>query len=243
MLLLDTFSGLRKWAVRHSYHRITIGSTTKSFRDQTHYKKVQIPADDSTVLLNNGLSFKLYDRKANSWAARPFLGSTIANFCTPPVPVSSPYGKLHSFVSGTHHTSNEVIAAQADCPTELSPHEYMAFAGLRSGPRLQWLNIARELSSPSLSFRREEVHTLITQAAWHLGPLSNGVREWHTDLGIPSFGWTLLHELEGLLGRIEANWLEEVTVRTIGMLDSTLRRPRCLSAFSSHYQPPPLCCT
>ncbi len=222
-LLLDTYSGLRHWAVLHTYHRITIGSTTKSFGDQTHYKKVQIPADDSDVLLNNGLSFKLYDRKSKSWAEWPSLGSTITNFCTPPIPALSPYGKIHSFVCGTHHTSNEVIAAQADCPPELSPHEYMAFSGLRSGPRLQWLNITRELSSPSLSFRREEVHTLITQAAWHLGPLSDGVREWHTDLGIPSFGWTLVYELEGLLERIEANWLEEVTVRTIGMLDSNLR--------------------
>ncbi|KAI9450186.1 hypothetical protein BJY52DRAFT_1126070 [Lactarius psammicola] len=221
-ILLDTFSGLKKWAVRHEYHRITIGSTTKSFCDQTHYKKVRIPADDSDVLLNSGLSFKLYDRKAKSWAARSFLGSNIADFCTPPIPVSSPYGKIHSFVSETHHTSNEVIAAQADCPPELSPSEYMAFSGLRSGPRLQWLNIARELSSPSLSFRREEVHTLITQAAWQLGPLSDGVREWHTDLGIPRFGWTLLHELEGLLRRIEANWLEEVTVRTIALITSRL---------------------
>ncbi|KAH9040265.1 hypothetical protein EDB83DRAFT_2228304 [Lactarius deliciosus] len=222
MLLLESYSGLRDWAVRHTYHRITIGSTTKSFRDQTHYKKVQIPADDSDVLLNNGLSFKLYDRKAKSWAEWPSLGSTITNFCTPPIPVSSPYGRIHSFVCGTHHTSNEVIAGQADCPPELSPHEYLAFSGLRSGPRLQWLNIARELSSPSLSFRREEVHTLITQAAWQLGPLSDGVREWHTDLGISSFGWTILRELEGLLGRIEANWLEEVTVRTIALITSRL---------------------
>ena len=222
-LLLDTFSGLRDWAVRHTYHRITIGSTTKSFRDQTHFKKVQIPAGDSDVLLNNGLSFKLYDRETNSWAECPTLGSTITSFCTPPIPVSSPYAKLHAFVSGTHHTSNEVIAAQVDCPPELSPHEYMAFSGLRSGPRLQWLNIARELTSPSLSFRREEVHTLITQTTWHIGPLSDGVREWHIDLEIPSFGWTLLRELEGLLGRIEANWLEEITIRTIGTLNFNLR--------------------
>ncbi|KAH9047021.1 hypothetical protein EDB83DRAFT_2677144 [Lactarius deliciosus] len=221
-LLLDTFSGLTPWAVRHKYHRITIGSTTKSFGDQSHYKMVQIPADDSDVLLNNGLSFKLYDRRAKSWAAWPFLGSTVANFCTPPIPASSSYGKIHPFVCGTHHTSNEVIAGQADCPPELTLHEYLAFSGLRSGPRLQWLNIARELSSPSLSFRREEVHTLITQAAWHLGPLSDGGREWHTDLGIPSFGWTLVRELEGLLGRIEANWLEEVTVRTIALITSRL---------------------
>ncbi|KAH9028426.1 hypothetical protein EDB83DRAFT_2526320 [Lactarius deliciosus] len=221
-LLLDAFSALKHWAVRHEYHRITIGSTTKSFRDQTHYRTVQIPADSSNVLLNNGLSFKLYDRKANSWAARPFLGSTIANLCTPPTPVSSPYGKIHPFVCGTHHTSNEVIAGQADCPPELTPHEYLAFSGLRSGPRLQWPNIARELSSPSLSFRREEVHTLITQAAWNLGPLSDGVREWHADLSVPSFGWTLLREVEGLLGRIESNWLEEVTVRSIALITSRL---------------------
>ncbi|KAH9036254.1 hypothetical protein EDB84DRAFT_1588067 [Lactarius hengduanensis] len=221
-LLLDAFSALKHWAVRHEHHRITIGSTTKSFRDQTHYKRVQIPADNSNVLLNNGLSFKLYDRKAKSWAARPFLGSAIASFCAPLIPVSSPYGKIHSFVCGTHHTPNEVISGQADCPPELTPHEYLAFSGLRSGPRLQWLNIARELSSPSLSFRREEVHTLITQAAWHLGPLSDGVREWHADLSVPSFGWTLLRELEGLLGRIESNWLEEVTVRSIALITSRL---------------------
>jgi len=220
ILLLDTFSGLKHWAVRHTYHRITIASTTKFFSGQTHYKNVQIPADNSDVLLNNGLSFKLYDRTNKSWAVGPFA-STIANTCAPPMP-ATPYNKVHSFVTGTHHTSNEVISAQADCPPELSLHEYMAFAGMRSGPRLQWLNISRELPSPSLSFRREEVHTLITQAAWQLGPLSDDVREWHLDLGYPGFGRTLLQELEALLGRIEANWLEEVTVRTIGMSDSTL---------------------
>ncbi|KAI9441030.1 hypothetical protein H4582DRAFT_2128066 [Lactarius indigo] len=185
-LFLDTFSGLRDWA---------------------------IPADDSDVLLNNGLSFKLYDRKSGSWAARAFHGSTIANLC-PPVPVSSPYGKIHSFVCGTRHTSNVVIASQTDCPSELSAHEYLAFSGLRSGPRLQWLNIARELSSPSLSFRREE--------RLGIGPLLDGEREWHTDLDIPSFGRTLLHELKNLLGRIEANWLEEVTIRTIALITSRL---------------------
>jgi hypothetical protein len=220
-LLLDAYSGLSCRAVRHKYHRITIASTTKSFT-QSHYKDVQIPADVSGVLLNNGLSFKLFDRTGLSWAAGPFA-SSITDTCAPRIPVSTPYSKIHSFVSGTHHTSNEVIAAQAECPPELSLHEYIAFAGLRSGPRLQWFNIARELPSPSLSFRREEVHTLITQAALQLGPLQDCVREWHLDLGTPSFGNTLLQELEALLGRVEANWLEEITVRTIGMSGSTLR--------------------
>jgi hypothetical protein len=217
-ILLDVFTGLASWATRHAYHRITIGSTTKSFKDQTHYKTVQIPANEFSVLLNNGLSFKLFDRTSRTWATGPFLESDAATLCQPPVPPSGPYRNLHPTVSGTHHTSNEVIATQADCPKELSLHEYLAFSTLRSGPRLQWLNTARELASPSLSFRREEVHSLITQAAWQLGPLTDGVREWHIDLGILDFGRILLHELEALLERVQANWLEEVTVRTVGML-------------------------
>ncbi len=224
-VFLDSFVGLSDWAIRHSYHRITIGSTTLPFRHRPHYGAMRIPTDESKVLLDSGLIFRLYDRKAKSWVEGPISKSSIANVCSPPIHVTSPYAKMFSFVSGTQHTSNEVIAAQADCPPELSPHEYMAFSSLRSGPRLQWLNIARELSSPSLSFRREEVYTLIAQAAWQIGPLSDGVREWHIDLGLLGFGSTLLQELEVLLERIEANWQEEVTVRTIGMSNSTLPFP------------------
>ncbi|KAH9980607.1 hypothetical protein BJV74DRAFT_898252 [Russula compacta] len=218
-VLLDSFSGLRRWAVQH--RRVTIGSTTKSFT-QSHYKSVGIPTEEPSVLVNNGLSFKLFDSTRGSWLTDSLSGSSVAELCTPPTPTSSPYSHLHHFVCGTQHTPNDVIAAQADCPKEISLHEFIAFSGLRSCPRLQWLNIARELASPSLSFRREEVHTLITQAAWQLGPLSDGVREWHVELSIPSFGRALLHELESLLERIKANWLEEVTVRTIALITSRL---------------------
>jgi len=212
-ILLDTFSGLRRWATKD--HRVTIGSTTKSFSDQTHYKMVQIPAAESSVLVNNALSFKLFDRRG-SWVIESFAESSIAGLCIPPVPMSSPYSGLHRFVTGTQHTPNDTIAAQADCPKEMNLHEFIAFSGLRSGPRLQWSNIARELASPFLTFRLEEVHTLLTQAAWQLGPLSDGVREWHVDLGISNFGNALLGELESLLGKIKASWLEEVSARTIG---------------------------
>jgi len=50
-ILLDNFSGLFPWAVNE--YRVTIGSITKSFADQTHYKIVQIPAQESSVLLHN----------------------------------------------------------------------------------------------------------------------------------------------------------------------------------------------
>jgi len=219
-ILLDSFSGLSRWVVLHPKDsRVTIGSTTKSFSIQTHYKKIQIPAEESSVLVNNGLSYRLFDRIRRSWTIDSFSASNVSELCTPPIPTSSPYRHLHHFVSNSKHTPNDIIVSQTDCPREITLHEFLAFSGLRSGPRLQWLNIARELASPYLSFRREEVHTLVTQAAWQLGPLSDGVREWHIDLSVPSFGNALLRELESLLEKIRANWLEEVTVRTIGASD------------------------
>ncbi|KAF8500763.1 hypothetical protein F5888DRAFT_1609677 [Russula emetica] len=224
-VFLDSFSGLSRWVVlRPKDCRVTIGSTTKSFSDQTHYKEIRIPAEESSVLVNNSLSYRLFDNIRGSWVidSESFVASNVSELCTPRTPSSGPYSPLHRFVCGTQHTPNDIIAAQADCPKEITLHEFLAFSGLRSGPRLQWLNIARELASPYLSFRREEVHTLVAQAAWQLGPLSDGVREWHMDLGVPSFGNALLRELGSLLEKIRANWLEEVTVRTIALISSRL---------------------
>jgi hypothetical protein len=219
---LDSFSGIHGLGVkRRKYDRVTIGSSTVSFSYQTGSNVVGIPAEDSSAFAENGLSFRLFDRIKKSWVVESFSESSSAKLCTPRIPQSSPYRLLHHFISGTQHTPNEIIAAQADCPAEINLHEFVAFSGLRSCPSLQWFNIARELASPFLSFRREEVHTLITQAAWQLGPLLNVVREWHVDLGIFGFGDALLRELEFLLGKIASNWQEEVTVRTIGMLDSS----------------------
>jgi hypothetical protein len=228
--LLDSFPVLRRWAVRHpKYDRLTLALATNSVSDQT----VEIPSTGPSLAIYNGISFRLFDRNRTSWISGSFSESSIAMLCIPPIPKSSPYRSLHHFISGTQHTQNDIITAQTGCPDEINLHEFIAFSGLRSGPRLQWLNIARELASPSLSFRREEVHTLITQAAWQLGPLSDSTREWHIDLGISSFGNVLLRELGCLLEMIRANWLEEITVRTIGAPDSS--DPILISSVHSPY--------
>ncbi|KAI0275472.1 hypothetical protein BC834DRAFT_853041 [Gloeopeniophorella convolvens] len=214
-ILLDAFSGLQPWATYHPYHRITLGSTTKPFI-RSHYKRVRIPTEQSSVCVNNGLSFRLFDRSGRSWAAKSFISSSVAGLCSPPEPTFSPYAPIHFSVLSIDYTSNEAIAEQANCPEELGLHEYIAFTALRSGPLLQWLNIAREIASPSLSFRKEEVHTLITQAAWQLGPYSAAdIFEWHRELHEPIFCRDLLRELDAFLEKIQMNWLEEVSVRTV----------------------------
>ncbi|KAI0290842.1 hypothetical protein B0F90DRAFT_1782978 [Multifurca ochricompacta] len=190
-VFLDDSPGLAQW----------------SFADQAHYKSVTIPADEHSVLVNNGLSLKLFDRFSASWVEGSLFDPSTTRLCTPPIPTSSSYAPLHYAVSGTNHTLNKVISNQADCLKELSLHQYMAFSSLCGGPRLQWLNILRELALCSLSFRCEEVHTLITQAAWQIGPLSDGVHEWHEELSHPVFGRTILCVLNSHLNNIEANWL------------------------------------
>ena len=124
-LVLDQFSGLCRWAVKK--YRVTIASTTKSFTDQTHYKMVQIPAQESSVLVNNGLSLKPFDRIGRSWVIDPSSESGISRLCIPSIPKSSPYKRLCLHVSGTQHTANDIIAAQDNCPKEISLHEYVHF--------------------------------------------------------------------------------------------------------------------
>ena len=232
--ILDSFSGLQQWVQDQEDHRVTIGSTTEPFSNEV----VWIRAMESSVFINNDLSFRLCDRKRASWVIGSFSEASVSMLCIPPIPKSSPYSSLHFAVCGVQHSPNRTIASQADCPDDINLHEFIAFSGLRSGPRLQWLNIARELASPSLSFSREEVHTLITQTSWQLGPLSNGTREWHIDLSISSFGEVLLRGLKCLLEKIRANWLEGVTVRTIGASGSSDSDTAPVSFVPSSYLQP-----
>ena len=74
---------------------------------------VTIPAEESSVLIGNQLSFKLFDHIHKSWVVESFSESSPSTFCVPPIPKSNPYIHLHSFVSGTKHTPNDIIATRA----------------------------------------------------------------------------------------------------------------------------------
>lgn len=116
-----------------------------------------------------------------------------------------------------------MIANQSDCSTSLTLHEYIAFTGLRSGEKLQWLNIVRELRARVLTFNHEAVHTLLTQSACQVGVVTeSGVLDWHIDLCDLSFCQALLKELWELLINVKGNWLEGVTLRSIILLVSRL---------------------
>lgn len=221
--LVQSYQSLQRWSAQ-SGSRITIASCSKSFQHQTHYRIAKIPSTEDKVRKPNSLQFHLFDTERHEWVRNPFSKSNLTQHCILSISSESPYSSLQRFVEKTTHTQNEVIASQGDCPIELSLHEYLAFGSLRSGPFLQWLNIARELRADVLSFHREEVHVLVTQAAWHIGPLGeqsdDGRRVWHRELEDTSFGLVLTRECQALLSRIKSNWLEGVSVRTLSKIYS-----------------------
>jgi hypothetical protein len=96
----------------------------------------------------------------------------------------------------------------------------VAFGQLRSGERLQWYNILRELASSSISLNEKPVHELFCQAAWQLGPFIPGkwLREAHVFFEDLSSVTRLLETLEHRLNGIQHNWNEFHTLHTIVIL-------------------------
>ncbi|KAG8733067.1 hypothetical protein FRC10_000456, partial [Ceratobasidium sp. 414] len=222
---LAGYGSLTQWShqLRSSNPRITIASSTKSFL-HSHYSTTSIPAVESAVCVNNGLTFTLFDSTNGTWAAGPFTETSFVKYGTFTLATDSPYRYLQHSLEGTSHTSNQILADQSDCPKDLSLHEHYAYGTLRSGPRLQWMNIVRGLEENSLTLSREEVDLLHTQAAWQIGflPRDSQVRDWHLELADPQYGRLLVTQAMRVLDRVRANWLEATSVRTIVMLVTRL---------------------
>ncbi|MCJ1306211.1 hypothetical protein MMC08_009029, partial [Hypocenomyce scalaris] len=161
---LHSNPGLRGF-VKSQAGRLELTSKTKPFV-VSHYRSQRVSqANETSICVNNGLSYALYDSKKNMWTEELQKCPDVRKKCTFNLP-SGPYRGLQYAVNNTIHTSNEVIASQAKCPDVLTMHEFYAFGTLRSGHRLQWRNIARELTARVLNFGCREVHALVTQAAW-----------------------------------------------------------------------------
>ncbi|KAG2040979.1 hypothetical protein BDR03DRAFT_1007740 [Suillus americanus] len=218
--LLAHYEPLSGYYAEHPGQRITLASTIAHPR--TAHKS--LPCTEGDIFANNfnQLCFLLYDTTSDVWASGSFRQADISDICTHVLP-KGPYHGLQCYLSGTQHTSNEVLANQATCHAELTLHEFIAFGGLRSGSLLQWINILRELRARTLTFRDPAVHLLLLQASLEVGELSaNGSRAWHNELKSSEFGHALINELQSLKVSVEANWLEGTTMATISILASRL---------------------
>ena len=128
--------------------------------------------------------------------------------------------RLRSFTHSTSHTSNDILAKQADCPADLSLDEFIAFAHLRSGGSLQWLNILQVLRSRTLNLHRHSFHFLLAQAVFQVGPLdpNTGTWIWHQELQDSPFCNALLDELESLFMEVGEGSINGVLMSSISLL-------------------------
>ncbi|KAG1873801.1 hypothetical protein F4604DRAFT_1765091 [Suillus subluteus] len=217
---LACYGPLSRHHAEHPGQRITLASMTALPRTSPK----SLPCTESDIFINtiNQLYFRLYDMTCDVWASSSFRQADISDICTHVLP-KGPYHGLQYYLSGTQHTSNEVLANQATCHAELTLHEFIAFGSLRSGSLLQWINILRELRARTLTFRDPAVHLLLLQASLEVGELSaDGSRAWHNELKSSEFGHALIDELQSLKVSVEANWLEGTTMSTISVLVSRL---------------------
>ena len=205
---LHDYTGL-SFYMKSELGRIRLASTTKSFVS-THYRDQHISvATEQNTCVNNGLTFSLYDWIEGDWTNQFLQKFDIREKCTLKLR-SEAYSRLQYAVNNTTHTSNEVIARQHELSRSLARDEFYNFGTLRSGHRLQWRIIARELTARALDFSCYETQTLLMQAAWQIGPLSgdNLYPESHIDLHERSFCEHLLSALVESMGTVEGSWPE-----------------------------------
>ena len=220
---LHTYAGLSEF-VKSPKGRVQLASTAKPFV-VSHYrsKEVSQATKETDVCVNNGLFYSMYDSERLKWTKELLGRCGMGEKCTLKLP-EGPYKGLQFALSNTIHTSNEVIARQDKCPETLTLHEFYAFGTLRSGHRLQWRNIIRELAIHVLNFSCQETYNLFAQAAWQAGPFKEGkiCRDSHTDLEEEKFGRSLLSTLDDAIGAVEDNWQGAAAVRTFIVLASRL---------------------
>ncbi|KAL4804856.1 hypothetical protein BDV18DRAFT_161949 [Aspergillus unguis] len=201
--------------------RLTLASTTKSWTS-THYEAQKFPVDFYRIAKPNTFCFALWDGEKETWVKdRRKSKPSVKRHCTFSVHASG-YANLQYAVESCGHHQNSVLAHQRDCHFSITLHEMSAFCHLRSGERLQWYNITRELVSPTLSMNNESVHNLFCQAAWELGsPIAktqHTEREAHVFFKYPDSVGKLLQSLESRLNSIRLNWNEHYTMHTLVVL-------------------------
>ena len=214
-VLLYEYSQLKDFQDRQK-PSLTLASQKKSFLE-SHYNTNRLPVLFDKVCLRNPLQFTLWDSKKHQWIA-PIFSERSQPSCTHLCTLAPPYGSswgqatLMKLLSPTETgpTSNESVASQSRCSSEVSVHEYYAACGLRAYRPLQWPTLLRELASVDLSFSSEVTYLLIQQLSLQVGPAdgTNLARTYHGHLVDAEFGQRIIEQIVDRLNLISHNWRE-----------------------------------
>jgi hypothetical protein len=217
------YAGLAQYYANEG-QRLSLWSDPKSFLI-AHYHSRKVNATIEAVCVPNALTWKLYDSERNGWVKDNLRKANVRSLCTLQLPATGPYQKMQWFVDNSVHTSNEVIASQQNCSTELSLHEYEAFGELRAGHFLQWFNVARELRARALTWGNEPVGLLLMQTIWQAGPCHKEFawhRESHVEPTDLDFSRALLNDIHAAWDNIKDNWRESFSAHSLIVLTARI---------------------
>jgi len=199
-------------------HKLELASHRTKYDEQR-----KPPLSHDTVIRPHSMS-KYRVLNDGLWVSNPFSSDSetafryLRDLCAMEVTADGPYKTLQFSVSGTNHTSNQIIASQDACSTTITLHDYEAFGHLRAGRKLQWRNMLKELRRGILSISHTDVHVLFLQALWQAEAKSKRNewrREAHADAAELAFGLEALEEMVNLLDKIEDNWTWSYTCGTL----------------------------
>ncbi|KAI0480855.1 hypothetical protein GGR56DRAFT_688190 [Xylariaceae sp. FL0804] len=212
---------------RGSAGRIHLASLNKSHM-VTHRASIKVStATEANICLKNGQSYKYYDRHQFKFLEEFKATQRYADLFTYNLPGYST--SLQQFLNryptrphGPDH--NVVIATQSSCPRHMSTEEYKAIASIPCGYRLQWQNILRELTAPSVDFNKLETELTILQSISQAGRPSNGsmFRRGHVILGFEYFCHALLGGLTDACTRVKGTWQSVRALSTFISITSRL---------------------
>ncbi|KAF6811565.1 hypothetical protein CPLU01_15094 [Colletotrichum plurivorum] len=181
---LLTYDALRQYVEINFFdQRVDLLSETKP-NVVTHRNPVPVAtANESNVLLNNGLRFEYFDESSYH-----FIGDLKRQGPDGPSP-------------------NSVIASQNECQLEMTVGEYKALGSIPLGHKIQWQQILVQLFSPAVDFKKWEVALTIWQCIHPAGPRNRSVsRPAHEICEDKRFAGQLLEGFREATRGFEENW-------------------------------------
>jgi hypothetical protein len=237
-LFLPGYNPLSSYGSRGNA-RIMLRASKKP--SQLHGRKTKkMPIELKDVCMSNASRWAFYDKHISAWISDQKAAPSFHGYCVYELP-EGPYRHLQWVMSSTDYSDNQVLAKQANCPSNLNLHEHYVFGSLRAGRRLQLMNILRALASQDLNLKNAAVQTLILQVLWEVGasyegddiaaPEDSCLRVSHAEFGDTSFCRRLLQVLETITNQMTASRSERNIDALISIVMLALRT---LSLTTSH---------
>lgn len=212
---LFSYRGLSKYG-RDKGRRVTLASAVKPTH-KTHYFTAGVHL--GSIFVENGLNFGMYDSWGKGvWTASQYQKATLRQSCVSPLP-GTVNAMLAPLLQSTGHTHNSVVVQHTQRPAGMSSQEYILYGTVRSGERLQWINILAVLRSHDIDLNSTPTALLLLHASSQVGTPGSvepyHLRDSQGDLNSDLFCNTLLAALASRLEIIESNWKETTTAAVI----------------------------